>query len=317
MSVQGTRTFLVTGGCGFIGSHLCDALMAAGHGVRVLDDLSSGFLANLPQGVRFMQGSITEPATVREALAGVQGCFHLAAIASVERGVQDWLGSHRTNQSGTITLLDAIRAQPEPARIPFVYASSAAVYGDSASALPITEAAEKRPLSAYGADKYGCELHAAVATRVYGIPTVGLRFFNVYGPRQDPNSPYSGVIPLFAARLQRSDPVDIFGDGFQTRDFVQVRDAVAALRRAMERCPAEAPVYNVCTGVPTSVLDLAHMIAELCGGTAQIRFRPARAGEVRHSRGAPDRGRRELDLGEGTGLRAGLADLLQWYRTSA
>src|SRR5690348_8458986 len=187
-------TWLVIGGAGFIGSHLCDALLARGDSVRVLDDLSTGRLANLPPGVRFIQGDVADPACVSAAMAGVDGCFHLAAIASVEKGVTDWLGTHRANLTGTITVLDAIRRQGS--RIPVVYASSAAVYGDAA-AMPITEATPCRPLSAYGADKFGGELHAAVGTQVHGIPTAGLRFFNVYGPRQDPKSPYSGVISIF------------------------------------------------------------------------------------------------------------------------
>src|SRR6185312_16857812 len=169
------RTFLVTGGAGFIGSHLCEALLRRRHGVRVLDDLSSGSRANLPPGVEFLQGDIGCSETVSRALEGVAGCFHLAAIASVERGVKDWVGTHRINLSGTIVLFDAVREHGS--RIPVVYASSAAVYGDCKT-MPIAEDAERRPLSAYGADKYGCELHARVAGHVHSIPTVGLRFFN-------------------------------------------------------------------------------------------------------------------------------------------
>ena len=137
----------------------------------------------------------------------IHGCFHLAAIASVERGVRDWLGTHRVNASGMVTLLDALRARADRGRVPVVYASSAAVYGDCQD-LPLDEDAPTRPLSAYGADKLGCELHARVGAHVHGIPSVGLRFFNVYGPRQDPASPYSGVISIFCARLRRGAPVE-------------------------------------------------------------------------------------------------------------
>ena len=167
-------TWLVTGGAGFIGSHLCEALLARGDAVRVLDDLSTGKRENLPPGAALIEGDVADTAAVHPALEGIAGCFHLAAIASVERGVTDWLGTHRANLTGAITVFDAARAT----RIPVVYASSAAVYGDAAT-VPITEAAERRPLSAYGADKLGCELHARVASHVHGIPTVGLRFFNV------------------------------------------------------------------------------------------------------------------------------------------
>ena len=199
------QLFLVTGGCGFIGSHLCEALLRAGHQVRVLADLSSGFLRNLPDGVEFQQGDIADPVAIRRAVDGVSGCFHLAAIASVEKGVQDWLGTHNANLTGTINLFNAVRGLPNARDVPVIYASSAAVYGDC-PVLPITEDVPKTPLSAYGADKYGCELHGLVATHVFGIPTVGLRFFNVYGPRQDPKSPYSGVISIFSDRLRRHVP---------------------------------------------------------------------------------------------------------------
>src|SRR5262249_54431964 len=151
---------------------------------------------NLPPGAMLIEGDVADPAVVQAAMEGVAGCFHLAAIASVERGVRDWLGTHRANLTGAITVFDAAR----PTRTPVVYASSAAVYGDVAT-VPISEEAHCRPLSAYGADKLGCELHARVASHVHGIPTVGLRFFNVYGPRQDPRSPYSGVISIFAERI--------------------------------------------------------------------------------------------------------------------
>ncbi|HYZ25110.1 MAG TPA: NAD-dependent epimerase/dehydratase family protein, partial [Rhodopila sp.] len=183
-------TYLVTGGAGFIGSHLCDALGARGDVVRVLDDLSTGKRENLRPEVELIVGDIADPLTAADAVAGIDGCFHLAAIASVEKGVTDWLGTHHANLTGTISIFDAIRRTGRG--IPVVYASSAAVYGDAAT-VPIAETEPCRPLSAYGADKYGSELHARVASHVHGIPTVGLRFFNVYGPRQDPASPYSGV----------------------------------------------------------------------------------------------------------------------------
>jgi UDP-glucose 4-epimerase len=172
--------YLVTGGAGFIGSHLCDALVARGDTVRVLDDLSTGRRSNLPGSTTFIEGDVADPAQALLALDGVDGCFHLAAIASVEKGVTDWLGTHRTNITGTISVFDAIRRLGT--EVPVVYTSSAAVYGD-ATAIPIAESEPWVPLSAYGADKYGCELHARVASHVHGIPTVGLRFFNVYGAR--------------------------------------------------------------------------------------------------------------------------------------
>jgi len=303
-------TYLVTGGAGFIGSHLCDALLRRGDSVRVLDDLSTGSRDNLSAAVMLIEGDIAEPAVMAAALQGVDGCFHLAAIASVQKGVTDWVGTHRTNLTGTITLFEAIR---RGGTIPVVYASSAAVYGDAA-VVPIGEDTERRPLSAYGADKYGCELHARVAGHVHGIPTTGLRFFNVYGPRQDPRSPYSGVISIFCQRVAAGEPIDIFGDGQQTRDFICVDDVVAALVSAMRQASTQAPVFNVCTGVPTSVLDLARLIARLSGRPVDIRHQPARPGEIRHSTGRPERVRAELGLPPPILLQDGLPGVLDWMR---
>jgi UDP-glucose 4-epimerase len=303
-------TYLVTGGCGFIGSHLCSALRSAGHGVRVLDDLSTGTEANLAPGANLVRGDVADAGAVREAMEGAAGCFHLAAIASVERGTRDWLGTHRANLSGTVAVFEAAARL---GRIPVVYASSAAVYGDCA-ALPLKEDAPTRPLSAYGADKLGCEQHARVAGVVHGTPTLGLRFFNVFGPRQDPLSPYSGVISIFCDRLSRGEPVTIFGDGGQTRDFVFVADVVEALLRAMGKASVEAPVLNVCTGAPTSVRDLALAIAGLCQRPSEIRPAPARAGEIRHSQGSPERTRAALGLASPRPLESGLAQVLDWMR---
>ena len=302
-------TYLVTGGAGFIGSHLCDALVRRGDSVRVLDDLSTGSRDNLPPGVALIEADVADPHAMRAAIEGVDGAFHLAAIASVTRGVTDWLGTHRANLTGTVTLFDGISRGATP--IPVVYASSAAVYGDAAT-VPIGEDAERRPLSAYGADKYACELHARVASHVHGIPTTGLRFFNVYGPRQDPGSPYSGVISIFCERVTRGAPIDVFGDGSQTRDFVYVADVVAALLSAMERSLPGAPVFNVCTGLPTSVLELAHTIATLAGTAPEVRHLAPRAGEIRYSTGAPDRARTAFGLGEPVPLRIGLRKVLDW-----
>ena len=305
-------TWFVSGGAGFIGSHLCHALRARGDSVRVLDDMSTGKHTNLPDGVDLTVGDAADPEIVRRMVDGVDGCFHLAAIASVERGIEDWLGTHRANLTATITLFDALRRLN---KVPVVYASSAAVYGDATP--PIAEDAPCRPLSAYGADKYGCELHARVASHVHGIPTVGLRFFNVYGPRQDPASPYSGVISIFCNRLRRGEPIDIFGDGGQTRDFVFVADVVSALLAAMDRRPSGAPVFNVCTGTPISVKTLAQTIADLAGTKLEIRQRPPRSGEIRHSTGSPERTRAMLGVPQPLALRAGLAQVLDWLAAPA
>jgi len=303
------KHYLVTGGCGFIGSHLCEALLADGNRVRILDDLSTGKLANKPDDAELIRGDIADPACVDQALAGIDGCFHLAAIASVEKGNRDWLGTHRSNLTGAITVFDAARRAHSGTPLPVVYASSAAVYGDNPD-IPLNENSTTKPLSAYGADKLGCELHARVASHVHGVPTVGLRFFNVFGPRQDPSSHYSGVISIFADRLRAGRPVAIYGDGKQTRDFIYVGDVVAALQAAMRVMPAGSPVFNVCTGRMTSVFDVAQVIARLCGVTASIEFQPPRTGEARVSVGDPARAVSVLGTVATTTLEGGLIQLL-------
>lgn len=303
--------YLVTGGAGFIGSHVCDALLARGTRVRVLDDLSTGKRENVPVGAELLVGDVADPAVVRDVTAGIEGCFHLAAIASVTRGMEDWLGTHRANLTGTITLLDALRRRD----VPVVYASSAAVYGDS-RLLPIREDAPLHPLSAYGADKLGCELHARVATHVHGVPTTGLRFFNVYGPRQDPASPYSGVISIFCERLRAGRSIQIHGDGGQTRDFVYVADVVAALLAAMDTRPVGAPVLNVCTGRATSVRMLAETIGAVLGHEPLVEYGPVRPGDIRESIGDNAGLRQVLQVAPSTVLHDGLAQVLDWMNRS-
>lgn len=298
--------YLVTGGAGFIGSHLATALLAKGHKVVVLDNLSTGKRSNLPAGASLIVGDIVDATTVQNAMRDADGCFHLAAIASVQRSVEDWSGTHRVNLTGAVHVLDAARR----GKIPVVYASSAAVYGDQAR-FPITEDASLRPATAYGADKLGCELHAAVAGTAFGVPTAGLRFFNVYGPRQDPSSPYSGVISVFADRLSRGLPITIFGDGRQVRDFVHVSDVVRHLIAALGIASTEAPVLNVCTGDPNSIETLAKTIRSIVGSEAAIEWAPARTGDIRVSLGSARRAIEMLGVEASVSLEEGLTDLLQ------
>jgi UDP-glucose 4-epimerase len=300
--------FLITGGAGFIGSHLADALLAQGVRVRVLDDLSTGRAENLDPRCERVVGDVADPAVLRQAMTGMMGCFHLAAIASVVRGNTDWRGTHRTNQGGTVAVLEAARAA---GRLPVVYASSAAVYGDPGGAAAREDAA-CTPLTAYGADKLGSELHARVAWQVHGVPTLGLRFFNVYGPRQDPASPYSGVVSVFAARLACGEGVTVHGDGTQTRDFVFVADVVAHLRAAMRRLRAApgAEVLNVCTGRATSVLELAAILARLLGRPLTVTHGPRRPGDIARSLGDPTRATAALGIAAATRLEEGLAATL-------
>jgi UDP-glucose 4-epimerase len=303
---------LVTGGAGFIGSHLVDALLAAGFPVRVLDDLSTGRRGNLDRRAELVVGDVADPAAVRAAMRGVCGVYHLAAIASVARGNEDWSGTNRVNLGGTIAVLDAAR-RGEGLGVPVVYASSAAVYGDTGGE-PAAESRMPAPRTAYGADKLAGELHARVGRLVHGVPALGLRFFNVYGPRQDPASPYSGVISIFARALAEGGPVTLHGDGEQTRDFVYVADVVGHLRAAMDLLRADPPapplVLNVCTGRTVSIAGLLALLARLRGVVPGVGHGPARTGDIRHSRGVPDAAVATLGLRAGVALEDGLAATL-------
>ncbi len=300
--------YLVTGGCGFIGSHLVDALVAAGHAVRILDDLSTGRRENVPGISDIVVGDVGDAPTVQRAMEGVDGCFHLAAIASVQRSNEEWALTHRVNLTGTVNVFDAARAE---GKIPVVYASSAAVYGDNPD-MPLREESETRPLTAYGADKLGCELHARVAGNVHGVPTTGFRFFNIYGPRQDPGSPYSGVISIFADRLRAGTKATIFGDGLQVRDFVYVGDCVRFVMAGMERAGTAAEVFNVCTGRASSLLDLVAALSDAGGRPLAVMHAAARTGDIRTSIGDPARLEAAFGMRADTGLRAGLASTLQY-----
>ena len=302
-------SWLVTGGCGFIGSHLADALLARGDRVRVLDDLSTGSRAHLDPAAELAVGDVADVALVRDAIGGTDGCFHLAAVASVQRSVDDWLGTHRANLTGAINVFDAARRSGNGRPFPVVYASSAAVYGDNGAG-PLAEDRPVRPLSAYGADKAGCELHARAAWHAHGVPTTGLRFFNVYGPRQDPQSPYSGVIAIFADRAASGRSLQVHGDGGQVRDFVFVADVVRFLLAAMDRTQEGAEVLNVCTGRPTRILDLARTVSRILGSDAPIVHGPPRPGDIRTSLGDPSRAAAAFGLRAGVTIEDGLRQTL-------
>lgn len=277
--------FLVTGGCGFIGSHLVASLVGDGHAVTVLDNLSHGRADRLPPHVELIVGDMADLAAVRSALARIDGCFHLAARADVQESISDWLGSHRANMTGTITLFEAVREARRV--IPIVYASSASVYGDT-EALPVRETERLRPMSPYAADKIGTESHARAAWCSHGLPSTGLRIFNVYGPVDlAAAAEQPGVVAAFADRLQRGQPITVYGQGDQLRDFIYVADVVDHLRAAMARTVADAAVYNVCTGRPTSILDLARLLATLLGQPLSINHQPKRAGDIIASVGDP------------------------------
>ncbi len=304
-------TYLVTGGCGFIGSHLVDRLVEQGHHVRVLDNLSTGKRSNLNPMADLIVGDIADCALVQSAVAGIDGCFHLAAIASVARSTEEWVGTHHTNLSGFITVLDAVRQEQtrRACRIPVIYASSAAVYGDQA-VMPITERHAAMPLTAYGADKLGCELHARVGWFSHGIASTGLRFFNVYGPRQDPNSPYSGVISIFSARIGAGQAVTLHGDGMQVRDFIYVGDVIDHLVAAMITADG-VKVFNVCTGKSTAIKDIARLIGHIRGVVPIVTHGQARLGDIRQSIGSPVHATAGLGVAAQVDIEDGLRRLLQ------
>ncbi len=312
--------YLVTGGAGFIGSHLATALVERGDRVRALDDLSSGKwknLGHLPTGepgsgaqVELLQGSVTDPGALRAACRGVEGIFHEAAQVSVPASIRDPMASYSTNVMGTLQVLEAARAE-QVGRV--VFAASSAAYGDQPS-LPKDESMPTRPLSPYAAGKLAGEELMAVWGRVFGLRTVSLRYFNIYGPRQADDSPYSGVIALFARAVLEGRPATIFGDGEQTRDFTFVEDAVRANLLAMERELEPGIVLNVGTGQRVSINELQRKLAELAGFSGEPRRSPARAGDVRHSQASIERARELLGFEPRVGLREGLAQTLDWYR---
>lgn len=304
--------FLVTGGCGFIGSHLCRHLVDRGDDVVVIDNLDTGKKENLPEKVTFFESCITQEGIVQSLFQDIDGCFHLAAIASVVRTQREWLASHRINQSGFINILLAARQR----NVPIVYASSAAVYGGN-KALPLKETFSCQPLSPYAVDKLGCEGHAKVASLSDGTPTMGLRFFNVFGPGQDPRSPYSGVISIFLSRLLEGLPIEIFGDGKQTRDFIFVEDVVNYLVSAMAHAaPGHSDILNVCSGWEISLHDLIASLSRLLEVKPEVVYRPARIGDVKRSVGDPNHAQTVLGMRPQFTFEAGLARLIAMYQTA-
>lgn len=303
---------LITGGAGFIGSHTADLLMEQGIAVRVLDNLSSGHRENLPSQHRlleFIEGDICDAATVRETMQGVSHCLHLAAQVSVVASLEDPEFSAKQNIVGFVNVLDACRKQGAQR---LVYASSAAIYGEPPK-LPLDEDVPVKQLSPYGLEKQVNEYYADLYHRLYQFSSLGMRFFNVYGPRQDPKSPYAGVIALFVDRITAAQPVTVFGDGQQTRDFIFVRDVARANVAALKNTYQGA--CNVATGKRTSLLDLIETLSQLTGNQTDIRFAPPRTGDIVHSLADPSRMNRELNVLAESSLQEGLAALLQSVKT--
>jgi UDP-glucose 4-epimerase len=311
---------VVTGGAGFIGSHIVQALVRRGDRVRVLDDLSTGTannLAGLEVGelgsgapVEFVKGSITDAAVVERALTGAEGVLHEAAQVSVPLSVERPQRSLEVNVLGTLNVLEGARKNGVRK---VVFAASSAAYGD-APELPKHEDMPPRPLSPYAVGKVAGEQLLAVYAQLHGLHTTALRYFNVFGPRQADDSPYTGVIAIFARRILRGEPVTINGDGSHSRDFTYVDDVVAANLRALDARHPPGRVYNVGAGARTTILELFDALARLAGSRARPTFGAERAGDVRHSLASIERAASELGHRAAVPFGVGLERTFNWYR---
>lgn len=314
MSLSGIT--LVTGGAGFIGSHIAAALAASGAHVRVIDDLSTGYRENLDEiggEVDFIQGSLIDEATLRRALEDVEVVFHEAAIPSVPRSVNNPLETHRACVEATFSLLMAARER-NVRRI--VYAASSSAYGDQPT-LPKAEEMRPDPLSPYAVAKLVGEYYCQVFTRTYNLETVCLRYFNVFGPRQDPSSQYSGVISRFISALLTDQQPVIYGDGEQSRDFTFVGDVVEANMRAAETTRGVGHVFNVANGERITLNQLLEVLKELTGRTGvQADYREPRAGDVRHSLADITQARELLGYEPRGVLKDGLRQTIDWWKQS-
>jgi UDP-glucose 4-epimerase len=301
---------LITGGAGFIGSHLADALLAEGHAVRILDDLSSGKRGNLqldnPRLV-LIEGDVADAALVRSAVSGCKAVVHLAAVASVQASVDDPVQTHQSNFIGTLNVCEAMR-QAGIKRV--VFASSAAVYGNNGEGESITEDTIKAPLTPYASDKLASEQYLDFYRRQHGLEPVVFRFFNIFGPRQDPSSPYSGVISIFAERIEKGLPITVFGDGEQTRDFFYVGDLVKLLVQALTRPETAEGAINVGLNQATSLNQLLSELSSVVGKLPEVTYAAPRSGDIRHSRADNQRLSSRFSQDEPTPLRVGLMRLL-------
>lgn len=301
---------LVTGGAGFIGSHLVDELLRRGRPVRVFDDFSTGLMSNLPGGYDLVEGSLTDPAAVAKAMHGVGTVFHLGALASVARSVESPAVSHAACATGTLNLLDAAR-KVGVRRV--VYAASSSAYGGASGEGGQTENLMPVAKSPYAAAKLAGEFYMQAFAATYGIETVRLRFFNIFGPRQRSDSPYSGVIALFTAMMARGEAPTIQGDGKQSRDFTYVGNAVQALVKASEVPEISGNVYNVGTGRTVTVLDLVAGLNAILGTNLVPKFGSPRAGDVKFSRADIRRTKLDLRYEPSETFEEGLLKTVKWY----
>jgi nucleoside-diphosphate-sugar epimerase len=302
--------YLVTGGAGFIGSHISEALVQRGHTVRVVDNFATGFRHNLRQGVEFVEGDLAEPSVAGRAVAGMEYVVHQAAIPSVPRSVDKPVESHRANVDATLNLLMASRDSGVKR---MVFAGSSSVYGDTPT-LPKREDMPTNPLSPYALQKLVAEQYCQMFTRLYGFETVTTRYFNVFGPRQDPGSPYSGVISLFSTAILAGRQPVIYGDGEQTRDFTYVANVVDGVIRAAETPGVGGQVFNVATNSRISLNQLLATLNRIFGTSLEAIYKEPRTGDVRDSQADISKAGQLLGYKPTVGLEEGLRETVKWFR---
>jgi UDP-glucose 4-epimerase len=305
---------VVTGAAGFIGSHLSDALVAEGYEVCGIDDFSTGKRENIEQlngGFRLVEGDITDEDTVRECLEGAELVFHQAALASVPRSIDDPVTTGDVNVIGTLNLLEQSRKSGVRR---FVYASSSSVYGDSET-LPKMETMPANPLSPYAVSKLVGEYNCRVFSHIHGMETVSLRYFNVFGPRQDPDSQYAAVVPIFIRHLLESESPTIYGDGEQSRDFTYVENVVRANINAARSPNGSGETFNVACGEKYTVNELFSKLKTLSGGSSEAVYDPPRPGDVKHSMADIGRAEAAFDYKVLVGFEEGLRLTVEWYKS--
>ena len=303
---------LVTGGAGFIGSHIVGELLQRGASVRVLDNFSSGKRENLESfhgDLEIQEGDLRDPDAIKAAINNMELVFHLAAFISVPQSMQEPENCFTINVAGTAKLLEAAH-QAGVSKV--VLSSSSAVYGNT-DKFPTDEKTPLNPLSPYALSKQVNELYARLYTQTFNLPVVALRYFNVYGPRQNPDSAYAAAISIFARRLVNGEPITIFGDGKQSRDFIFVKDVVRANLQAAESVAA-GEAFNICTGQETSLLDLLEVLSEVSPQLPEVRFEAPRPGDIYRSLGNPEKAANALGFRAGISLADGLAQTVDWMK---
>ncbi|MFA7902794.1 NAD-dependent epimerase/dehydratase family protein [Pseudomonas aeruginosa] len=301
---------LITGGAGFIGSHLSDALLARGYAVRIVDDLSTGKRDNLQLGhplLELVEGDVADAELLQRAAAGCQAVVHLAAVASVQASVDDPVRTHQSNFIGTLNVCEAMRVHGVR-RV--LFASSAAVYGNNGEGQSIAEDTPKAPLTPYAVDKLASEQYLDFYRRQHGLEPVIFRFFNIFGPRQDPSSPYSGVISIFSERALQGQPITVFGDGEQTRDFLYVGDLVQVMVQALEQAQVEEGAVNIGLNQATSLNQMLAALQQVVGSLPAVSYTTPRSGDIRHSRADNRRLLARFDFKRATSMVEGLSRLL-------